>query len=163
VNRKILTLVISLFILFALPTISLYYSYRGSQLRKNALAELTVKTTLPSSLSNQLNSDGRYRVLISNFGDSASLKLLINQFIEEKVDFVFVNDSISLRDWGQDQLSRWNKKRPLILIKQPDFKLSEYELLLTNGKYDVLNTYDLRTMESRKKLIEHIAFLITKK
>ncbi len=162
-NRKILTLTISLLILFALPTISLYYSYQGSQLRKKALAELTVKSTLPSALANQLNSDARYRIIISNFSDSVTLKLIINQFIEEKVDFVFVNDSVSILNFNEDQINKWNKKRPFLWIRQADFKLGENEMLLTNGNHEVLNTYDLRIAELRKKLVEDIAFLITKK
>lgn len=162
-NRRILTLVISLFILFALPTISLYYSYQGSQLRKKALAELTVKSTLPDLLSKELKTDGRYRLILSNCGDSLSIKELIDQFIEEKLDFVFVNDSLLKRDFTSNQITKWNKIRPLIFINQSDFKLTACEIVLSNGKQEVLNTYNLQNIENRKKLIEHVAFLITKK
>lgn len=162
-NKRILTLIISLFILFALPTISLYYSFQGSQFRKRALAELKIKSMLPGSIANQVNTDARYRIFISNCSDSSSINELINQFIEEKVDFVFLNDTIRYRNMDPNQLIKWNKKRALLTIEQSDFNLSPCEILLSNGKHEVLNSYNLLDSENRKKLIEHVAFLITKK
>ena len=162
-NKKILTLIISLFILFALPTISLYYSFQGSQFRKKALAELKVKSKLPGSIANLVSTDARYRLFISNCSDSSSINELINQFYEEKVDFVFLNDSIQYRNLDPIQLAKWNKIRALLKIEQPDFNLSPCEILLSNGKNEVLNSYNLLDSEMRKKLIEHVAFLITKK
>ena len=70
---------------------------------------------------------------------------------------------IQYRNLDPIQLAKWNKKRALLKIEQPDFNLSPCEILLSNGKNEVLNSYNLLDSEMRKKLIEHVAFLITKK
>ncbi len=162
--RKIkLPFILSLFILLALPVISLYYSFQGAKLRKQSLQELTVKSILPSSISTQLTSNFRYRLLQTNCSDTADLHALINQFINEKIEFVFVNNQKFNNSFSPSLMNKWNASGSLISISDSTFNLPDCRILLADSSHQVLNTYDFNNSNERTKLVENLAFLITKK
>lgn len=162
-KKSTISVIISLFILIALPVVSVIYSYKGSLLRKTSLKELEVKSVLPTSLHSKFNTGARYRILLSNYKDTASLKLLLNQFIEEKVEFAFINDTIFQASFQAGQTDQWRKKGMISFITDSDFTIKNNDCVLVNDKYEVLNTYDLSRHPVKTKLVEHLAFLITKK
>ncbi|MEP7320612.1 MAG: hypothetical protein ABI761_01790 [Saprospiraceae bacterium] len=165
-SKKLITLILSLFVLIALPLVSLYYSFQGAAFRKMAMAELQVKGSIPDSLKHLIKPAFKLYVLTKNCKDSSILKPLVEQFKDENVGFLFVGDSVY-----HSQL-RWNKSEGLkssgilqmIDAYEPQTGLMENcDVTLTDKQFQILHSYDLSQASDRTKIIEHIALLVTKK
>lgn len=158
---------ISLFILLALPAISLYYSFQGSRLRKNSLVELSPKGSLEIGLANRISGEFNYRVIGSACGDVELTGALIDQFAQEKIQFVILNDSIFERRFPPRQVENWKKQDILLILLDPGLRVPGEQnpctFVLVNKKSEILNSYHLTDPVERRKLVEHLAFLVTSK
>lgn len=166
-NRKILTIVVCLFILIALPIISLYYSFQGASLRKSAMQELSPKGELPQALIQGLqDTESRYWLIGQPCEDTTSLIALIEQFKDEKVKFAFPGDSLFTTKFSTARLERWNKSKSIVYIKASYDQLTKRStcaFTLTDKKFQILHQYDFTNVADRTRMIEHIALLVTKK
>jgi hypothetical protein len=168
VNRKATpSIIITLFILLALPTISLYYSFKGASLRKIAMQELAVKGELPTQLASFIHSEASLRLIGSVCPDTFAVKSLIEQFLPEKMLFVFVNDSAFYSRYDPATSEKWvatGKVKLVNSISNSDSFLSTpCSFILTDDKNQILHTYDFRESLQQTRLVEHVALLVTKK
>jgi len=165
-NNK-LAFILSLFILLALPSISLYYSFQGSKLRKEAMAELLPKGQLADSITQKFTGEFTYRIIGQNCPDNFLLDSLIDQFILEDLQFVLLGDSIFEQSFETNRIAQWNKKGSVVKNKLPVLSVDENwkpcQFKLLDKKHQVLNTYDLQNAAERRKMVEHIALLVTRK
>jgi hypothetical protein len=165
-SKRYITLILSLFVLIALPLVSLYYSFQGAAFRKVAMAELQVKGNFPDSIKNLIKPVFNLYVLTRNCRDTITLKPLIDQFKDEKVGFLFLGDSIYRANLI------WNKSEELKtagiiqMINSPEHLeglRGNCDVVLADKQFQILHTYDLTQARDRTKIIEHIALLVTKK
>lgn len=158
---------ISLFILLALPAISLYYSFQGSRLRKQSLVELSPKGSLESELASRIRGEFNYRVIGSACDDAELTGALIDQFAQEKIQFVILNDSTFEQRFPPRQIEQWKKQDILLLLPDPGLRMPGEQntctFVLVNKKSEILNSYNLTDPVERRKLVEHLAFLVTSK
>ncbi len=158
---------ISLFILLALPAISLYYSFQGSRLRKNSLVELSPKGSLETGLASRISGEFNYRVIGSACEEVELTGALIDQFAQEKIQFVILNDSIFERRFPPRQVENWKKQDILLILLDPGLRVPGEQnpctFVLVNKKSEILNSYHLTDPVERRKLVEHLAFLVTSK
>jgi len=165
-NNK-LAFILSLFILIALPSISLYYSFQGSKLRKDAMAELVPKGQLADSITRHFTGEFTYRIIGQTCSDIFLLDSLIDQFIQEDLQFVLLGDSIFEQNFETSRIAQWNKKGSIIKNRLPflsgveDWMPCQFKLI--DKQHQVLNTYDLKNAVARRKMVEHIALLVTRK
>jgi len=165
-NNK-LAFIVSLFILLALPSISLFYSFQGSKLRKIAMAELQPKGRLSDSVSHRFSGEFNYRIVGPACPDSFLLDSLIDQFIQENIQFVLLGDSLFEQEILSARIAQWNKKGSVVIYRLPnepeaaEWKGCDFKLV--NKQNLILNTYDLSNASQRRKMVEHIALLVTRK
>lgn len=164
-KKNKLALVISLFILLALPTVSLYYSFQGAKLRKIAMAELQPKGKLSDSLIGLLKGEYNYRVIGLPCEDKFILDSLVLQFIPENMQFVFIEDSSTVST--VESTIDPEKKASVIHINSSALtELTGWQncqFQLVDKSNLILNTYDLQEPAQRRKIVEHIALLVTRK
>ncbi|HNR07660.1 MAG TPA: hypothetical protein PKM27_10130 [Saprospiraceae bacterium] len=167
VKKNRLALWISLFILLALPAISLYYSFQGSLLRKKSLVELSPKGRLDPGLASLLSGEFNYRVIGSACEDVERTGALIDQFAQEKIQFVILQDSAFEQRFPARQVEHWKKQNILLILPDPGPHLpgdqNACTFVLVNKNSEILNHYNFTEPVDRRKLVEHLAFLVTSK
>lgn len=165
-NSK-LAFILSLFILLALPAISLYYSFQGSKLRKIAMAELQPKGKLSDSLIYLFKGEYNYRIIGQVCEEHFLLDSLIDQFIPENLQFVLLGDSTFEQNYETSRIEQWNKKGSILKIRTPSGSEANTwpacQFKLIDKEHKILNTYDLGDAAQRRKMVEHIALLVTRK
>lgn len=166
-KKNKLAFIVSLFILIALPSISLYYSFQGSKLRKTAMAELEPKGNLPGSIASLLTGDYTYRIIGQVCPDTYLQDSLIGQFYLENIQFVLLGDSIFERQFEPVRMEKWNKKGSVLTRRLSEELDSETwkpcQFKLVDKQLQILNTYNLENALERQKMVEHIALLVTRK
>jgi hypothetical protein len=166
-SRRVISLILSLFVLAVLPLVSLYYSFEGASMRKHAMAELVPKGNLPESLTTSLKQATVFNLFSSNCKDTAILKPIIEQFKDEKVRFIFVGDSSYIASLTALKFNSYKQSGLFQTIQRQDntlgLKQEGCQIVLTNALFEILHTYDLNLPAERTKIIEHLALLMTKK
>lgn len=131
------------------------------------MAELLPKGHLPESVSRTFNGEYTYRIIGKPCPDSFLLDSLIDQFVQENMQFVLLGDSIFEQSFETSRIAQWNKKGSVVknrlsqLSGDPDWLPCQFKLV--DNQHQVLNTYDLENATQRRKMVEHIALLVTRK
>jgi hypothetical protein len=162
-KSNVLTLGVLVLILLALPVISLFYSYQGVQLRKSALNELKPLDSLTRPWLDRRPQQTRYYLVFSNFSDTASQAAIIDQFLGEKVSYVFLNDTTFQGNYSNPQTTEWSKKANFHFALDSSYVIPSTAIHLIDDQHRLLHRYDLSNQAEKIKLVEHLAFLITKK
>lgn len=131
------------------------------------MAELLPKGQLPESVSSTFTGDYNYRIVGQPCADSFLSDSLIDQFVQENMQFVLLGDSIFEQGFETSRIAQWNKKGSVVksrlpqLTGEPEWRPCQFKLV--DSLHQVLNTYDLENATQRRKMIEHIALLVTRK
>jgi hypothetical protein len=166
-SKRVITLILSLFVLAGLPLVSLYYSFQGASLRKRAMAELGPKGFLPDQLKNSILPGPYLYVITGNCSDTSILKPLIHQFKDEKIRFLFVGDSSYQAMLSPLKLASLKPDGLIKVLSIPadpfGFASGQCDIILANGQSQILHKYNLGSALERTTIVEHLALLVTKK
>lgn len=129
------------------------------------MSELLPKGNLSSGLKQYLDTSNQYFLFASTCEDTLVYSALINQFESEEVQYYMMNDSAFFEKYSISKAAKWKKEGKVKVLTVPSNEIldSACQVALVNRSGQILNRYSMENPEQRKRLIEHVALLVTKK
>jgi hypothetical protein len=131
------------------------------------MAELQPKGRMEEALSRSFTGEYNYRIVGRPCPDNFLSDSLIDQFVQENMQFVLLGDSIFEQGFETARITEWNKKGSVVKNRLPqstaDTDWPPCQFKLVDSLHQVLNTYNLENSTQRRKMVEHIALLVTRK